>query len=207
MTGAAQPAIFQAPLARGALIDMKLPLSLAVCLAVAITPAAMGQGTVNFANRVVSAGIDAPVFSCDGITPVGDSFVAQLWAGADANSLAPVGAAVEFISLYGRGTGYFVGGSREILGIPPGGAAWTQVRVWDRRFPDFGSAVATGGLGVWGTSNLLRLAATGDPTASPPALPVNLVGLTDFSVFCMPEPTTLALLGLGALGPLLRRRK
>jgi hypothetical protein len=40
---------------------------------------------------------------------------------------------------------------------------------------------------------------------SPPSLPANLVGLTSFSL--VPEPSTYALLALGAAALFLRRRK
>ena len=182
---------------------MRPLLTIAACLAIAAT--AMGQGTVNFANRVTTAGINAPIYMPDGTTPAGSSIVAQLWAGTSADSLSPVGAAVSLINSGGNPTGFFVGGSREIPGITPaGGAAFVQVRAWEGTFATYQEAAAAGGL--TGASAVLNLAATGNPTASPPGLPVNMLGLTSFSLQ-VPEPATFALLGLGALGLLIRRRK
>lgn len=180
-------------------------LTIAACLAVA---SAVAQGTVNFQNRIVSVGLDAPVRDADN-SLLGAGFYAQLWAGADANSLAAVGSVIQFITnpTTQQGTGYFTGGERTIPGITPGGAAVVQVRAW---FGGAGGTVQTWQdaltAGVnYGMSPTLSLSATGNPTSQPPGTPVNLVGLQGFTL--VPEPSTYLLLALGAGALLLRRRR
>jgi len=50
------------------------------------------QGTINFSNRDVTDGIDAPVTDTDGKTRLsGAGFLAQLYAGLSPTTIAPVG--------------------------------------------------------------------------------------------------------------------
>lgn len=181
---------------------MRSILTLAACLAVSV--GVMADGTVNFANRVPGI-VDAKITLPDGTTGAGNTIVAQLLAGAPGGSLAPVGAETTLINLgTGAGSGYFSGGSRTIPGIPDGGAADVAVRAWESSFGSY-AAAETGG-GLYGTGPTLPLAATG-ALGPPAAPPVNLVGLQGFSLQVIPEPSTLALLGLGALALVVRRRK
>lgn len=177
----------------------KLIASLACVLA---TFTALAQGTINFNNFVGS--IDAPVFNVDGVTRLaGNAFMAQLWAGPAAGSLAPIGAALPFFSLASGGAGYIDSNAgatdRSIGTVAPGAIAFVQVRAW---------SVATGAdwnsAGIRGQSSTLQITTGG--AGNPPSLPADLTGLTSFNLV-VPEPSTivLGLLGAGAL--LLRRRK
>jgi len=159
---------------------------------------AYAQGTISFTDIVIAGGvrtIDAPVSGPGGLL-AGSGFTAQLWAGANANSLVAVGNGSPFLS--GGGAGYFNGGSIAIPGIAPGSAAVLQVRAWD---DSTGATWATAT--VRGQSATLTITTGG--AGSPPGLPANLTGLASFSI--VPEPTTIALGVLGAAALLLRRRK
>lgn len=161
---------------------------------------AYAQGTVNFANIVLSGGarvVDAPVFAADGTTRLaGTGFQAQLYAGPNAGSLAAIGNPTGFLT--GTGAGYFNGGTRTIDTVAPGANAAIEVRAWDTS-----SGATFAAASIKGSSPGLSIATGGSGT--PPSLPANLVGLQSFSL--VPEPSTLALGALGALALLFRRRK
>jgi hypothetical protein len=97
--------------------------------------AAYAQGSVNFANIIISGGeriVDAPIYEPNGTTlATGPAYMAQLYAGANAGSLAPVGAPAPFLT--GGGAGYFSGGARTIEAVAPGADAVIQVRACERR--------------------------------------------------------------------------
>jgi len=89
--------------------------------------------------------------------------------------------------------------------------ATLQLRVWDNM---------GGTVNDWATAESLwlsgQIAAGKSPlfnslplggAGEPPSLPPNLVGLQSFNIYYVPEPGTLALLGLGALGLMVFRRK
>jgi len=160
---------------------------------------AFAQGTVNFNNKVTASAINAPVYAPDGVTGLaGAAYLAQLYAGADANSLAPVGVAVVF-----KVNGYFGGGAVSTSLNPATGGTF-QVRAWEAAGgATYDAAVAAGR--PFGKSDTFVIAKLGDPAASPPGLPVDLVGLKSFSL--VPEPSTVALGVLGAAALLAFRRK
>ncbi len=139
------------------------------------------QGTVNINNRSVSGGVDAPIFDVDGATKLsGNGSSVQLYAGISANDLYPVGAAVHFRT--GAGAGYMVNVDtvRTIQGIPPGGAAYAQLRVWDSAFSNYESAMASGGKA--GASPIIYLPSTGNPNPPNITAPADMVGLQAFSL-------------------------
>jgi hypothetical protein len=185
---------------------MKKLLFLAALLVASAS--AFAQGTVNIANRVTAAGIDAPIFDVDNSTRLaGTGFFVQLYAGVagtSAEGLSAVGAAVNFRAA-GAQAGYMLGGDtiRTINGIPAGGAAAVQLRAWDSAFATYEAAVAAGG--KYGSSSVLNLASTGNPTSAPPGTPADLTGLQSFAL--VPEPSTIALAMLGGAALFLRRRK
>ncbi|MBE7499025.1 MAG: hypothetical protein HS113_01690 [Verrucomicrobiales bacterium] len=139
------------------------------------------QGQVNFGNRVTIAGIDVPFFDCDGVTRLsGPEWVAQLYAGpvgTPENQLRAVGIPVPFRT--GAAAGYLTSSPVVIPGIPLGGPAVVQVRMWEAAAgPSYESAVAACRKRY--QSNVLKLAYTGWP----PAAPVDLVGLQAFHLLC-----------------------
>jgi hypothetical protein len=90
---------------------------------------AHGQGTIRFTNL----GLDAPVRNATGelvpaaTLPAATYYVAQLFAGSDPGTLAPVGAAETFSSpgVFGETESIVV-----LAGMAPGSHPWIQVRCW-----------------------------------------------------------------------------
>lgn len=188
---------------------MKKLLLTTISLVAAIT-FAHGQGTVLFQNITP---VNAPVYDESGVRAgtegrlAGSAFRAQLWAAAPGGTLQAVGTTANFLT-GSSGAGFFIGGSRIITTVAPGGQADIQVRAW--RVTDNGvtantwQEAAARGQGL-GQSQILTLATGG--AGDPPGPPVQLIGLQSFAL--VPEPSTIALGIIGGLGTLMliRRRK
>jgi hypothetical protein len=185
---------------------MKRLLAGIACLALCV--GAFAQGTVIFNNSPSTsgpAGVGAPVFDVDGTTRLaGVEYLAQLFAGPDGNSLTPWGAALTFRT--GAGAGFFnttgVDTARAIGSVAPGATATIQVKAWEAAGGTSYDEALAGGFKA-GASGIFSVVTGG--AGQPPGLPANLVGLTSFSL--VPEPSTYALLALGAAALFLRRRK
>ncbi len=178
----------------------KLLLGLFLTVLTALCPASgWAQGLVHFNNRVPDATppIDAPIFDTDGSNRlVGFDFVAQLYAGTNDTSLAPVGPVLAFGT--GELAGYLAafatanvpshehpGFVAAIPGVAPGGTASVQIRVWERTSgPNHAQAAANGG--KHGASAILNITTGG--AGDPPGPPANLTGLESFSL-TQPAPT------------------
>jgi hypothetical protein len=178
------------------------------CLALSVGVSA--QGLINFNNAASAIGTAAPVFDVDGTTKLeGSAYWVQLYAGPTADSLAAWGPALNFRT--GAGAGIFntttsaanpTGSARTVGSVAPGDVAQVVVRAWEAAGgTSFEAAVASGA--KFGGSSVLSITTGG--AGEPPTLPANLVGLTSFSL--VPEPSTYALLALGAAALFLRRRK
>ena len=188
---------------------MKKLLLTTISLAAAIT-FAHGQGTVLFQNITP---VSAPVYDEGGVRPGTDgrlassAFRAQLWASAPGGTLEAIGATANFLT-GSSGAGFFIGGSRIITQVAPGGTAQIQVRAW--RVTDGTTTAntwqeaAARGRGL-GQSAVFTVATGGG--GDPPGPPVQLIGMTSFNL--VPEPSTIALGIIGGLGTLMliRRRK
>jgi len=181
---------------------MKKALVILSSLLVAV--GAFAQGQVNFANRVVGS-YDAPVFVGSLTGAKADAtYMAQLYAGPSATSLAPIGAPVPFRT--GAAAGYVTSSTAVIPTVAPGAVAQVQIRAWAAAAgASYESALAANG--ATGQSAILAITTGG--AGSPPSLPANLDGLTSFAIGggVIPEPSVLALGVLGGLALLIRRRK
>lgn len=142
----------------------------------------------------------------------GSGYSAQLWAanGADLaeGSLTAVpGSVVTFR------TGNTLGGTivpltLDVAQVPVGGTGTFQLRVWDNAggtLTDWAQAEAAwmSGTIAAGKSGLFNIASL----TAVPNIPPNMSGFRSFNIYYVPEPSTFALLGLGALGMLIFRRK
>ncbi|MBM3879649.1 MAG: hypothetical protein FJ387_07995, partial [Verrucomicrobia bacterium] len=153
----------------------------AAAVGLGVLAALTSLGTVNFNNRVIADGIDAPVYDEDGVTRLsGAAYLAQLYAGPPGAALAAVGTPVPFRT--GTAAGYVSSGVDSSVNIPTvlaGDWATVEMRVWESAAgPTYETAVASGG--KHGVSNRLQLRTGG--AGAPPTLPANLIGLQFFSL-------------------------
>jgi hypothetical protein len=142
-----------------------------------VTNAFQGGGTIDFRNRALSFTVvsnEAPVFDLDGITPLnGPEFVAQLYAGPSLESLRPIASASPFRT--GYYAGYFVSIILTLPNVPPGGAAFAQVRVWEvGKGSSYEEARLLGR--KFGRSEILQVTAGGTQS------PTRLFGLASFNL-------------------------
>lgn len=189
---------------------MKQRLVGLLCVITAV--GAFGQGTIDFRNRntTVTPNVDAPIFDVGGTTRLsGATFVAQLLVGTSASgSFTPVGTASPFRT--GTGAGYWDFGTdfTRTTTLAAGSAAFFLIQVWEASAGSYAAAVAGGfKRGQSGPSGQpgVGLPITLGGAGSPPSVPAALAGLQSFSL--VPEPSTYALMALGACALLFRRRK
>jgi len=126
--------------------------------------------------------------------------------GATANSLTPIvtlsgtGALVEVqAGVYADPTGNSYG----IPGVPFQGSGFEQVEVWTGSATSYAAALAAGGAS-YATSPVFATTTGGPGTI--PETPVDLVGMPAV-ILNTPEPSTIALGGLGAAALVLFRRR
>jgi hypothetical protein len=184
----------------------KLVLTLVGVTAIGLS-SAFGQGSVNFANAGNWNGIvlNQPVKLQDGSNPASGAYWVNLLWGPDAGSVTtPVTAAPISIGA----NGFFFGQAQTITGAAIGSTPYFKVQVWDKTGGTSLAAAASSGLAIQlGESAVFQL---GQPMGNPapgslPAPP--LFGMAGFNMTLVPEPSTFALLALGGLALLIRRRK
>lgn len=166
---------------------------------------AFGQGALFFSNLGSSPGglVNAKIYQMDGVTGLeGTGYTAQLFygvAGTAADALTPLADPLNNFNT-GALAGYFsTSPSVSIPGIADGADAAILLKVWDNNggaITDFDSA------SMKGQSDVLTITLG---NAQVPGTIPRLEGLTSFAL--VPEPSTFALLALGAGALFLRRRK
>lgn len=172
---------------------------------------AFAQGTLNFANAGV--GYQAKVTDTGGVGLSGSAWSADLYwhvgVVTDSTTLAALGAPATFSTVASQ-AGFFFGGPRTVP-TAPNTPITVQVRVWDTASGSSWLAASTTQGAQIGESVLFQISLA-DPNATPAGIPVGMTGIGGHpfqtALVGIPEPSTLALAGLGLAGMLvLRRRK
>jgi hypothetical protein len=176
-------------------------LILATLMAGLIPMVSLAQGTVNFGSAGVNAYVATP-----GPVAVGAGYIAALYGGASgANeaALTQLGGTAAVVA----GTGFIFGGTRTNAAVAGGANGAFQVRAWTASSgADWNTALASGS-GNAGKTGVFENA-TGNPAASPPTNPALLTGWNaPLIVTPIPEPSTIALAGLGLASLLVIRRR
>ena len=161
---------------------------------------ALAQGTL-LPNNVKGATI-IKIYDVESGLSVGADYQAQIFAGLDEASLAAVGAPIQFLA-----NGVFSGktmtfdGTGGLPKFDPGATVFVRVDVMPVGYATYEDAL--GAAKKAGRSDVYQLKLGNE--GSPPSLPAQLSSvLVSFPV--VPEPSVLALIGLGAAALLLRRR-
>jgi PEP-CTERM motif len=170
-----------------------------------------GQGTLNLNNYDSGFGL----FDGNQSTPAVAGTSVQVLVGASAGSLQPiVNVSASPTSIFtasdingnGPGTGtFFDGNYGHVTGVAPGSIAFVEVLAWSGA-ASYAAALTTPG--AWYGASAIFSEATGTSPASPstPA-PAVLALPGTITLVQAPEPTTIALGGLGAAALLLFRRR
>jgi hypothetical protein len=179
---------------------------------------AVAQGSVQFQNYFTAGDPNnAPVFDVNGVLLAGPSFQADLLYGSSASTVTgDAGFAFGFGPISLSRAGYFIGGEQE---IPLTGTVFMRIVVWQAA-AGASWATATGGATEdtsdgtmylenggteWGFGNIFSANVPVFPNPGPTFK--GLIGSFWLEVPNVPEPTTVALGGLGAATLLLFRRR
>jgi hypothetical protein len=187
---------------------------LAGVVTLSLASAALGDQLVNFRNNVLTAANVKVVFGVNDagfavgspvVNDLGKSFVAQLFQD-NGGSLTTVGATANFRAAAGIDpalAGTWSGANRTLVGSNIGDTVTLVVRAWDSSFASYEAAIAAQGLAGQSAAFTYRNAQSSPPATSD----TFMVNFTGFEVTNIPEPTTVALAGLGIAGLLFLRRK
>jgi hypothetical protein len=129
----------------------------------------------------------------------GTGIWAQFFAGATADSLAPVGAPVQHLTYMGLPTGRALGG---VISVPwgvPGQTAYEEMLAWDGT--RWGTAFSGVPKDQFGTTDFVPVEITGVGPGWSPELPP----FTRSAIVPVPEPSVLGIAVIGGLGALLLR--
>ena len=178
-------------------------LVLATLMAGLIPMIASAQGTVSFSTSTANHKVTS-----NGTTGVGAGYIAALYwgpLGSLEGALTQLGATTGVTA----GTGFLVNGGTRTTGVATaaGTQGTFQVRAWTSASGSTWEAAIGSGSGFAGKTAPFNNN-TGDPLGTPPVATQQLAGwTTPITVTPIPEPSTLALAGLGIASLLVIRRR
>jgi hypothetical protein len=185
--------------------------ALSFALLLGLTGSAIAQGTVNFANDNSSLIRISPFSGLPSEPLKGGGYTQFFWAPANyppltpwTQTVAPVAWIAENVgwslaglpASVGPTPGIFDGGTLTIPGASPGTTIQAVVLAWYNA-PYFGSSIDN----AVSTPFLIQL---GDPSGTPAAI-TGPGGFTGLTITMIPEPSAVALLGLGLVALCCRR--
>jgi len=185
-----------------------------ICAAALALFAANAKADFQLNFVTANSGQSNPVFDVNGTTTLNSTFFGQIYAGANAGSLAAIGTAVQFGTVGGTvnaaANGFIIGNSvTGTSGSLFGGSAGVyQLRAWTGA-ATYELASTTIGAKI-GSSAVQNITFGGTPNGGgAPLTPpdVNLHSSFALTTVVVPEPATIALGLFGAAGLLIRRRK
>jgi hypothetical protein len=186
--------------------------ALTAFLAVLAALGAYAQGTIAIDNQyntnVTQAGAPSSggVFNLD--VPDTGNWNISLLGGSSPSNLVLIGTLLQSSGQILSGTavgapGIWIdvtGQSYVVPGVAADSIGYFQVEAWEGNYDSFTAAISSGAVRANASPVFQNL--TGDAFILP-----DLRGMPSFSIVVVPEPTTLALCGLGAASLLLARRK
>jgi hypothetical protein len=191
-------------------------LVLTVIAVVGISGSVFGQGTISADNLNGAGNATANAFGLffdqTGAPYTGATLNVTILGGPDASSLSPVATFVGPTALVSGGGGVYLdpsGASFVVPGVGSQANATLRVLAWRGSSLTYAGAAFTDQFWVRQTidpNTFTFINGTGGPTPPPTKLPQSLDGMPAM-VLAVPEPSTLALAGLGAVGMLLFRRR
>jgi hypothetical protein len=171
-----------------------------------------GDSTLSKTGQT-AAGIPAGSTTYAGALLTGTSFSFTFWAGSASTTSNNLQLLASTTFRTGTAAGLVNGGTVTVPGVNAGDTAHFQIRVWNNQggtITTWAAAEAAWltGLTTAGVSPVVTSAALGgtDTNGNPVVNPVDS-GWTSFNIYGVPEPTTFALLGLGAAGLMIFRRR
>jgi len=185
-----------------------------VACAALVSFSAFGQGSISFQNVGPGLSTQGQIRDVLGaLIGAGSVYTAELLAGTSAANVSSFTPMITTTSWAGNGW-FGVGGAEKVLaGFAAGSTPFFVVRVWDNAGGTIASYAAAQAAGkAFGASAApWQLPAStgglGNPNGVPtPTVGPALIGMTGFQLV-VPEPSTLALLAVGAAALLFRRRK
>jgi len=162
---------------------------------------AFAQGTISFQDATIAPKIYVQTPGGSSLAPQKAFTVSLYWASASGGTLAPIFTGLANVAA--DGDFYFSTAVSTPTQTAPGGTAEFEVVGWTGTWADLATAKANNAL--TGNSNPF-LNSTGG-AGTPAGTPVNLTGWSGNVLLTAPEPTTIALGGLGAAALLLFRRR